>query len=373
MTADPGVLSRIADISQSDALACLGPPARPLRLRRAWPGSPTRLILEYTAGDDIIAGFWSSDSAAARRAAATADDRLSLVEVHGELVTLLDKGTDGRLPGLAPALELPGARLISHRAERRATVAIPGAFLKLVKPGRVAAVAARHRAVHALAVPPILSEDEDAGALTLGAISGSSLHDLWAQPGAQAAVRTTGAAIRRLHAQPLPTEDCRHVHGPQQEATLLADWLERLLPHDPLTHARICKRARHALADLTALPASTPTLIHRDLHDKQILLATDGSVALIDLDTVTIGDPAIDLANLAAHFDLRARQTGADPAIASALRDSLLEGYGAPAAWQPRLEVYEHAALLRLACVYAFRPRWATTAASLAEEGRRPS
>lgn len=373
MTGDPGVLSRIADISQSDTLACLGPPARPLRLRRAWPRSPTRLILEYTAGDDIIAGFWSSDSAAARRAAATADDRLSLVEVHGELITLLAKGTDGRLPGLAPALELPGARLISHRAERRATVAIPGAFLKLVRPGRVAAVAAMHRAVHTLAVPPILSEDEDAGALTLGAVSGRSLHDLWAQPGAQAAVRTTGAAIRRLHAQPLPTEGCWHVHGPQQEATLLADWLERLLPHDPLTHARICKRARHALADLTALPALTPTLIHRDLHDKQILLTTDGSVSLIDLDTVTIGDPAIDLANLAAHFDLRARQTGADPAIAAALRDSLLEGYGAPAAWQPRLEVYEHAALLRLACVYAFRPRWAKTAASLAEEGRRPS
>ena len=51
----------------------------------------------------------------------------------------------------------------------------------------------------------------------------------------------------------MPTEGCWHVHGPQQEATLLADWLERLLPHDPLTHARICKRARLALADLTAL------------------------------------------------------------------------------------------------------------------------
>ena len=36
-----------------------------------------------------------------------------------------------------------------------------------------------------------------------------------------------------------------------------------------------------------------------------------------------------------------------------------------------RVEVYERAARLRLACVYAFRPRWATVAAALAEGRRR--
>jgi hypothetical protein len=38
-------------------------------------------------------------------------------------------------------------------------------FLKVVRPGRVAGVAAAHRAVHAVAVPAVLAEDERAGVL----------------------------------------------------------------------------------------------------------------------------------------------------------------------------------------------------------------
>jgi hypothetical protein len=43
------------------------------------------------------------------------------------------------------------------------------------------------------------------------------------------------------------------------------------------------------------------------------------------------------------------------------------------AAERLRVEVYERAARLRLrlACVYAFRPHWATVAAALAEGRRR--
>jgi aminoglycoside phosphotransferase (APT) family kinase protein len=207
--------------------------------------------------------------------------------------------------------------------------------------------------------------------LTLGAVPGRPLHDLLAAPGATAAVRMIGAAVRCLHAQPPPGAVGTGVHGPREEARVLADWLERLTWHDSRTASRIRERARDVLADLAALAAARPALIHRDLHDKQILLGDDGAVALIDLDTLTLGDPAIDLANLAAHFDLRARQAGADRATAAPQREALLAGYGASAAERRRVEVYERAARLRLACVYAFRPRWATVAAALAEGRRR--
>lgn len=367
-----GVLSRIAEIPQSEpALAQLGVPAGPLRLRRAWPRSPARLTLEYTVGDSVVAGHWHSDPEATRHAAD--GDRMQLVAADGEMLVLQAAGTDSRLCGLSPAVRRRGARLVSHRAERRATVAVPGAFLKVVMPGRVAGVAAAHRAVSAVAAAPVLWEDDQAGILTIGAVDGRSLHDLLAQPGAAGVVRTTGGAVRQLHAQSLPDGLPGGGHGPRQEAGVLTDWLERLRWHAPGAYARIGARARRVLDDLAALPESPLRLIHRDLHDKQILVGEDGCVTLIDLDTLTAGDPAIDLANLAAHFDLRARQAGGDPETAGALGDALLEGYGAPVALRRRVEIYQRAALLRLACVYAFRPRWAAVATSLAEEGARPS
>jgi aminoglycoside phosphotransferase len=366
MATSANVLSQIAEIPGRD-------PAHPLRLRRAWPRSAGRLTLEYICGDAVVAGHWSRDREAARSMAAGGGERMTLVEVGGELVVLQATGTDGRLGGLAAAVGLPGARLVAHRAERRATVSVPGAFLKIVPPGRVAGVAEAHRAVRGLGVPAVLAEDEQAGVLTLGAVAGRSLHDRLTRPGADAAVRLSALAIRRLHAQPLPAAVAARVHGPRQEAEVLSGWLERLSWHEPRVHAAVRERARRVLGELAALPEVAPALIHRDLHDKQILIAGGGAVALIDLDTLSAGDPAIDLANLTAHFDLRARQSGAGAATAAALRASLLAAYGAPRAWTRRLEIYERAALLRLACVYAFRPRWAAVAASLAECPRQES
>jgi aminoglycoside phosphotransferase (APT) family kinase protein len=207
--------------------------------------------------------------------------------------------------------------------------------------------------------------------LALGAVPGRSLHYLLAEPGASAAVRTIGATVRRLHAQPPPGAVCTGVHGPREEVRVLSDWLERLAWHDSRMASRLRERARHVLGDLAALPVGRAALIHRDLHDKQILLDDDGAVGLIDLDTLTVGDPAIDLANLAAHFDLRARQAGTDHVAAAAQREALLAGYGASAGQRRRVEVYERAARLRLVCVYAFRPRWAAVAAALAEDRER--
>jgi aminoglycoside phosphotransferase (APT) family kinase protein len=82
-------------------------------------------------------------------------------------------------------------------------------------------------------------------------------------------------------------------------------------------------------------------------------------VAFIDFDTLQRGDAAVDLANLAVHLELRAMQAGEGVAAAAPLRAALLEGYGAGPALTERLAPYEAAVRLRLACVYAFRPRWA--------------
>ncbi|HEY0343598.1 MAG TPA: hypothetical protein VGC59_03060 [Solirubrobacteraceae bacterium] len=60
---------------------------------------------------------------------------MALVEVQGELVAQQATATDARLPGAR-------GRSAARLAPRRATVAVPGAFLKVVRPGRVAAAVA---------------------------------------------------------------------------------------------------------------------------------------------------------------------------------------------------------------------------------------
>lgn len=69
----------------------------------------------------------------------------------------------------------------------------------------------------------------------------------------------------------------------------------------PESEDAIRRLGADALAVLTGMPSTMPRLVHRDLHPGQV--ASRGSdMVLIDLDTVTMGDPAMDVGNLAAHL-----------------------------------------------------------------------
>jgi len=86
-----------------------------------------------------------------------------------------------------------------------------------------------------------------------------------------------------------------------------------------------------------------------------------GRVGLLDLDTAAYGEPALDLANLAVHVDLRVLQGVLPVGVArsvAVLLDAVADAVGASPG---RLAVHRRSARLRLACVYAFRPasaRW---------------
>ncbi len=128
--------------------------------------------------------------------------------------------------------------------------------------------------------------------------------------------------------------------------------------------------ARSALADVQSrlaglVPPTSSSLIHRDLHDKQILVDDDGVVGLLDLDTLAIGDPALDVANLLAHLELRVLQGQGSLDGARVAADAFLEGYRPAPELMERVVTYVATSRLRLACVYAFRPRWADLAGRL--------
>jgi aminoglycoside phosphotransferase (APT) family kinase protein len=116
--------------------------------------------------------------------------------------------------------------------------------------------------------------------------------------------------------------------------------------------------AAAAARRLASLPPVVPVPIHRDLHDKQVLVEPGGGIGVLDFDTLALGDPALDLGNLLAHLDLRALQHRCSEVDAERLGAALLDGYGTRTTLRERAAAYAQATRVRLACVYAFRPSW---------------
>ncbi|MFQ5504773.1 MAG: hypothetical protein ACE5F1_08265 [Planctomycetota bacterium] len=117
------------------------------------------------------------------------------------------------------------------------------------------------------------------------------------------------------------------------------------------------------------LPSSEEaSLVHTDLHDKQIFLAK-GQVELIDLEGIARGDPRLDWINLLEHLRLRCLQwpeQGAVKALAGRLRASLAGDAG-----DRYLAAQAGLVRARLAGVYALRPRWTALARVLARDALR--
>lgn len=347
-----------------------------LRLRRAWPREPGRLLLEYTgATGAILAGQWFAEHPQAAdvalqtlRAAERYGGRsyaYLLTTEPGGMLILQRHGADRKLPGLAPLLAKPGATLLVHRPERRAVVKQATAngpqYARVLPPARLAATL--HSAATAaaalqqgpFAVPQLLTTDATSGVAVWASLPGRPLDTLLDHPELPDLLHNIGAALRSFHSAP-PAN--LRTHTARDEIDVCANWIAHAETVAPWLGPHLRERAARVNAALEA-PAEPATLIHRDLYDKQIFVAEHSRLGLLDFDTLAVGEAALDLGNLLAHLELRALQgfLSADQAQRSA--EAFLSGYQPGAPTLRRLPAYSAAARLRLACVYTFRPRWA--------------
>ena len=97
-------------------------------------------------------------------------------------------------------------------------------------------------------------------------------------------------------------------------------------------------------------------IAHGDLHDGQVLVGAAGSLAVRHPATLAVAEPALDLASLLAHLELRAAQGTLPAARRRVAVDALLRGADPDATTFGRLPAYTRAAKLRLCADHATRP-----------------
>lgn len=313
------------------------------RVTRAWPGpGGTDVEARADGGAEVRAGRWTAEGG----------------------VRLLPIGVDDRLPALGAARS-EGA-VIVHRPGRRAVVRTTdgSSFLKVLRPRSAPAVVAAHELSRGFsdgfAVPTVRRRAEDpAGLVRFGALPGRTLLELGSDAAADVA---SWSCAWELWAEgwsrlPPPHPDLP-VHGPEAEAAVVDVWARHAAALLPGEAADALGAASATLAGcLVDEPRGPLVLAHRDLHDKQILVS-DRGLALLDLDTAARAEAALDLGNLRAHLRLRVAQ-GLLPAGSAAVATSAVDRAAERAGVAPdRLELYDRAASLRLACLYLFRPPW---------------
>ena len=353
-----------------------------LTLRRAWPRSPEHLLLEYVDGEGrIVPGQWMADAhrleEIARETAHRCPRTPSAIDGNGH-VLLQPRGADRRLVGLCGLLLRSGSALLAHRPERRAVARLNGTagvrFAKVVRPSRLGGLVAPSRWLAAVAnrpvaLPEILELDQSRGVVIWSKLPGLSLHELLDnETRLIPAARAAGKLLRWLHAV---APEGTTVHDAAAEIGMLKGQLERLRAlEEPAWH-----RVRNASARVFEALGSggpSPCLIHRDFYDKQVFVDEGDRCGLLDLDTMALGEPALDVANMLVHFELRALQQRCPTDVAERAASSFLEGYEPAPPVSSRIGAYRQAGYLRLACLYAYRPQWRHLSSQLADRIASP-
>lgn len=332
-----------------------------LELCRAQPRGDVLHVEARDTSGQLRRGQWVPDPDQAEAIAReTAQVAPGLVTRCGPHLLVQDAGADRRLTRLAP-LVAGGATLVAHRPERRAVVHDGEGYLKLVRRRRLPDVVdrtSRVAQVPGLRAPRVTAIDPHQGLLRLATVPGTPVHQLLPDLG-EASASAVGATVRTLHEAPreLVTDLPRHDLAAETAATRAV--VEQARKHGAITAVLAADLRRRTDRAATAIDAAGPPrlgLVHRDLHDKQLLVDASGEVGVLDADLLARGDPALDLGNLGAHLCLRAAQGSLSADGAARLRSSVMLGYAPERRLREAADGYAALAEVRLRALYAFRP-----------------
>ena len=215
--------------------------------------------------------------------------------------------------------------------------------------------------------PKNLFADISRGVIITEAVSSPTLYETLSSEEGNvdvfiSAVQRVGVALRNLHVTSVPSEVPLTRYLATDETEMLKTNITRTIAVAPTMRSVL----KDTMVDDNPFPMSdsenSSVLSHRDFYDKQ-LFVTEDRITLIDLDTVTLADPMLDVANFLAHLNLRRRQGLLSEQECCAAKSRFLTGYfGNLAAIEGEqmtsLRWWYNMSLIRLATLYALRPKW---------------
>lgn len=261
-----------------------------------------------------------------------------------------------RVKGLSP--QFPKNDIVIKMARKRQTLALWTRWRQLEHEGF------SHNSSDGIGMPKSLFLHSDTGALFQDFAHETSIHELIGSERFASHCERASLTLAKLH-------QCR-ISGlvPYSMAEELSQlrWLTDITGQ---AFSSVALNLSHKLDDLvTSAPTDDRrayTTAHRDFYDKQVL-SGDSRTVLLDCDTLALADPALDYGNFIAHLFWRAQQHSEHAA-------SIVEGITRFRAaytndsieFQNRASWWTRAALLRLACIYTWRPRWHNYGITLAD------
>ena len=200
------------------------------------------------------------------------------------------------------------------------------------------------------------SADPEKGILVFERAPGKSLHDMMGTDTFVSGCCMAGLILHRLHLVPGDT-----LTQMNSEITMAA------IKKQTRTHSAFLPELEERLRKLIgAMDASgqalsrkfSPVALHGDYYDKQILVEGNRAT-LLDLETLSGGDPGLDVGNFIAHLELRGLQHSESADWLRQAQVEFMESYGnSNRDFIQRVQWWKAASLTRLAMVYSLRPRW---------------
>ena len=280
--------------------------------------------------------------------------------------------------------EPTSCRLLAYRAGRRAAVAYRrgdpgGSTLGLIgklrrRPGGTIPAQRNARLNEQLAwfsnrrvrVPAVIGEIPELHLTLAAEARGRRFGE---RPGSFAAdaLRAVGAlATLQLTSLDLPS------FGARDELAIVRHWFDAIKRIEPDAASHMAPVVdileRHG-AGVEDAPACT---IHRDFYERQLVFGRR-STTIVDLDTLALGDPCLDVANLIAHLHLASLMSRRRAPDTESLSADLVERYEFECRPLDRrsLAFYAVSSALRVGAVHAVRSRTRVCAAPMFALARR--
>jgi len=289
---------------------------------------------------DLVAHWWPHDAKLKRAAAALGDTRAMRERWLPEIARLLAAPSATLADATVRLVQLVPEQRVTARAELRlADGSTHAVFAKGDAEQRGPATQAAMQALwdsparrHGeLVVPQPLGWQAGSGLHWQRAVAGQALLDADATL-VHASAGRVGALLAALHDTPVELIRSEYAAPKCERLHELVDTLSLIEPGWAPSLQRLAHRLEPALPTLFNAP---PVTLHGDLHPRNVLLAADGRLALIDLDGLRRGPALLDLAAWCADGLYRGMLSGQPAEVTVASLREFMRGYRRASGFAP--------------------------------------